>query len=119
MYCLSQSYNYLLENLNSEHKILIAHGLRLKRQFGGNGAPHAFNIDVCCDLAIDVTDANEGIHKDAGNIVMPLDEYMKLMQMEYSFGKFKTYTLKEYNKKGYADYETNGKGIHQFWDLSG
>ena len=50
---------------------------------------------------------------------MPLDEYMKLMQMEYSFGKFKTYTLKEYNKKGYADYETNGKGIHQFWDLSG
>ena len=111
MYCLSQAWDYAMKTASSEHDVIIAHALR-------QGMYHAFNIDVCCDLAVDVSDANP-THENAGNIVMPLDEYMEEQQMEFKIGKFKTYTLKEYNKKGYADYETNGKGIHQFWDLSG
>ena len=107
MYCLSQAWDYAMKNASSEHDVIIAHALR-------HGMYHAFNIDVCCDLAVDVSDAIP-FHKDAGNIVMPLDEYMEEQGMEFRLGRFKTYTLKEYNLK----FLKGDKYVHEFWDLSG
>ena len=46
---------------------------------------------------------------------MPLDEYMEEQGMEFRLGRFKTYTLKEYNLK----FLKGDKYVHEFWDLSG
>lgn len=108
MNCLLKAWEYAMSQAHTEHKVLIAHAFRGE----GNGMPHAFNIDLCCNLAIDISDANPHFENN-GNIKMSLAEFLKEQQIDAGrFLGFKTYTLKEYNKILVKENWT-----HKFYDL--
>lgn len=108
MNCLLKAWEYAMSVAHTDHKVLIAHAFR----GDGDFMPHAFNIDLCCNLAIDISDANPHFENNE-NIRMNLAEYLKEQQIDAGkFLGFKTYTLKEYNKKFFKE-----NGVHMFYDL--
>ena len=108
MNCLLTAWKYAVSQAHTDHKVLIAHAFR------GDGGfmAHAFNIDLCCNLAIDTSDANPHM-EDNENIRMELAEYVYKQNIDVTrFLGFKTYTLKEYNKK-----LVKADWVHKFYDL--